>query len=293
MSDPEGDKLSGRSFTAAAIRSIVNPTASQPDLVVHHGMLPVSEYNNPNLFPGMFPTLYPFGIGGFEDPSRPKPIEFDTQVNYYLDLADKAFRYHHMFMFIALNIWQRRSAHLHTHFAVQKPYFQTIARRLVTLSPSLLMSVSNHLENEGKYADLTDQQKDALDLLKHVNTIGGHIPGSQASKIRVRNEIRSYFGYFGMPHIYMTINPSPAHNPIFQVMYGDTTVDLAKRFPLVVPAHERALRLAKDPVAACDFFYFCIHTIFEDLLGWDFSKRRSKRQGGILGKLRAFYGTPE
>ena len=39
-------------------------------------------------------------------------------------------------------------------------------------------------------------------------------------------------------------------------MYGDTNVDLTKRFPQLVPSHERAVRLANDPVAAADFFDF-------------------------------------
>lgn len=38
-----------------------------PDLAIHYGSAAISEYNNPDLIPGMFPTLFPFGISGFED----------------------------------------------------------------------------------------------------------------------------------------------------------------------------------------------------------------------------------
>jgi len=41
-----------------------------------------------------------------------------------------------------------------------------------------------------------------------------------------------------MPHVYFTANPNPAHSPIFQVIYGDTTVDLTKHYPFLVPAKE-------------------------------------------------------
>ena len=47
-----------------------------PDLVIHHGLAAISEYNNPDLIPGMFPTLFPFSICGFEDKSRPTPLSF-------------------------------------------------------------------------------------------------------------------------------------------------------------------------------------------------------------------------
>jgi len=56
---------------------------------------------------------------------------------------------------------------------------------------------------------------------------------------------------------------------------------------------ERALRLAKDPLAASDFFDFSINTNFKHLFGWDFTKKESKFNGGILGNLKAWTGTVE
>ena len=109
----------------------------------------------------------------------------------------------------------------------------------------------------------------------------------------MRNEIRSYCGFFGLLQIYITLNPNVAHSPIFQVMFGDKTVDLTKRFPVLVFAWERVIQLAKDPVAGADFFIFCITCVFQYMFGWDFSRRESTPSGGILGKLEAFYGSSE
>ena len=118
---------------------------------------------------------------------------------------------------------------------------------------------------------LSSDECHALNLLKQVNTISARIPGSQASKIFIRNEIQSYFSEFGLPHIYFTMNPSDTHNPVFQVMVGDEAVDLTTRFPFLVPSHEQALRLVSDPVAAADFFEFCVSTVFEYLFAWDYT----------------------
>ncbi|KAF8317808.1 hypothetical protein F5887DRAFT_906295 [Amanita rubescens] len=35
-----------------------------------HAANPEVEYHNPNLFPLLYPTLYPYSVGGFEDPRR-------------------------------------------------------------------------------------------------------------------------------------------------------------------------------------------------------------------------------
>ena len=115
-----------------------------------------------------------------------------------------------------------------------------------------------------------------------MNTASARIPGSQASKIFFHNEICSYSGHFGMPILFLTANPNPTHSPIFQVIFGDQTINLDDRFPVLVSCTECALRLAKGPVAAADFFDFSIQCLFDFLFGWDFVKGKSSVEGGIL-----------
>ena len=90
---------------------------------------------------------------------------------------------------MVLNILQRRQAHLHTHFQVQKSKFDLVAQSLISVTSDDLLSAARHLEKEGKYNELNSCQQKALGLLQHVNTIAAHVPGSQASKIYIRNEI--------------------------------------------------------------------------------------------------------
>ena len=108
-----------------------------------------------------------------------------------------------------------------------------------------------------------------------MNTISAKISGSQAAKISSHVDIQSYSGYFGIPHLYFTANPNPAHNFVFQVMFRDQSVDLTQRYPSMVPTRDCALRLAKDPVATSDFFQFCVEAIFQDLFGWDYPKKKN------------------
>ena len=212
VSDPEGVHISGRTFTATALCNVLLKNAKVPDLILHRSSTAICEYNNPHLLPGMFPTLFPLGIGGFDDPDCLPKISFQKQAEYYLDISDRSFRYHQSFLFVVLYIYQHRQAHLHTYLTVRKSLFNSIAEKITQLSPQLINSVANHLEQEGKYSELTSEGKQVLDMLKQVNTIASHIPGSQSSKILIRNEIRSYIGYFGIPHLYITINPSPCYD---------------------------------------------------------------------------------
>ena len=68
--DPDGASIPARSLVASALQNLGSGMQkdSDADLYIFRGSFPISEYNNPSLFPGMFPTLFPYGIGGFDDP---------------------------------------------------------------------------------------------------------------------------------------------------------------------------------------------------------------------------------
>jgi hypothetical protein len=153
------------------------------------------------------------------------------------------------------------------------------------VSADTISDVAEIIENEHNTCSLTDEQKNALDLLRYVNTISEKIPGSYAAKISTRADIRNFFSYFGLTHLFFTFTPSPLHSPVFHVMYGDKTIDLSSCFPKVPHSSEQARRLAHDPVAAADFFEFSVKTLFENLLGWDYTKCQSSKTGGIWGWL--------
>ena len=293
VTDPDASRTKGRNVHASAVENLVRKPGANADLLIPNGYAAIPEYDNPSLFPGMYPTIFPYGIGGFDDRSRIVDIGFNTQVNALLDSQDRLARFHWSFLFVALNISQRRAQHLHTHIEVSKPSFANVAAKLSSVSSESLMKLAERIRVEGNASGLTEAERDAYQLLKKVNTIAAKIPGSQASMLRSRSAIYSYVSALGIPILYLTLNCVAQHSPVCQVMMGDTTVDLSKRCPKLVSAKERAQRVAKDPVTAADFFQFSIKAVFEELFGWDFETQSSSPDGGILGKLSGFYGIPE
>ncbi|KAJ6457647.1 hypothetical protein C8R45DRAFT_758726, partial [Mycena sanguinolenta] len=51
-------------------------------LGIPHEKSPVNEFDNPALFPMIYPTLYPYGIGGCEDKRRGTPLAMKTHVKH-------------------------------------------------------------------------------------------------------------------------------------------------------------------------------------------------------------------
>ena len=184
VSDPEGVKFTGCTFMSSALKNLIPglSKSQMPDLVIHRSSTVALEYNNPDLIPGMFRTLFPLGLGGFNDVARAAKLTLEAQANAFLDVPDRCFRYHHSYIFVVLNIIQRRTAHLQTHFTVQRSKFDSVAKRLAAVSPDVLQSLANHLECEGKLGSLNDAECNAMELLKQVDTISAQIPCSQALK---------------------------------------------------------------------------------------------------------------
>ncbi|KZS86507.1 hypothetical protein SISNIDRAFT_420802, partial [Sistotremastrum niveocremeum HHB9708] len=291
--DPECSKLPARTFEAAALRSLVGDETKGPDLYIRHGSQLVSDYNNPALFPGMFPTLFPLGINGFDEPARPRPISLRAQAEYYLDTDAKVFRQHRFFIFAALNVHYRHLAHWRIGMSVKQRDWDFVAAEIAQLDPETIHAVADHIEAEGTRQGLDEKQQKVFKLLNRVNTITSQLPGSHASKVKARNDIRAYFSFFGLGHVFVTMNTNALHCPIFHVMYGDESVDLSARYPVMPDVSERARRLNDDPVAAADFFEFMCEMFLNVMCGWDPITAKSKPEGGLLGHLKAYYGTAE
>ncbi|KAE8244560.1 hypothetical protein A4X13_0g6492, partial [Tilletia indica] len=259
-----------------------------PDLVIRHGSEFVQEYKNPELFPGMFPTLFPWGIGGFEG-KRDSALSMERQAQYLLDLSEPDFRRHWSFIFVVANIKQRRAIHHGSRFACKTADFPRISKALAGLTPSLVQNICEHLNQGGTMRTLSAEENRISDLLKRCELMSVHVPGSKAAMNRARADIRGYTGLFGVFHLFLTLNPSPLSSPVFQVFYGDSNVQLDVRMPELPPASTRAVRVADDPVAASDFFHFHIAAVMAHLFGWDFKKKESTEAGGILGHMEAFF----
>ncbi|EJD34425.1 hypothetical protein AURDEDRAFT_76182, partial [Auricularia subglabra TFB-10046 SS5] len=262
-----------------------------PDLTFHRGSQAVPEYGNAKLFPSLFPTLYPFGIGGFEDwdsQSDSQHVGLQNHASYLLNLADRSFSSHRTFVFIVMNILQRRAVHTQTSFRTRSSYVDSLAPDLLRVTPEQIKRVAEHLQGGGTYSSVNPDDANVLNLLKVVEAVAAKVPGTHGAKLELRRSIFAYARHISIPHVFFTMNPNPVHNPLFHLMCGDVTVDLAERYPKVADAIQRSLRVAADPAAAADFFDLSIRLMFEHLLGWDFENKRSKPGGGILGEIEAF-----
>ncbi|KAJ6448867.1 hypothetical protein C8R47DRAFT_1030997, partial [Mycena vitilis] len=79
VTDVDGNAPS-RELRSAALEHMNK--AGSNYIEIPHDPHPVNEFNNPDLFPMMYPTLFPYGLGGMEDPHRRTKLSFKRHVKH-------------------------------------------------------------------------------------------------------------------------------------------------------------------------------------------------------------------
>ncbi|PPQ77992.1 hypothetical protein CVT26_015900 [Gymnopilus dilepis] len=206
---------------------------------IPHDPTPVNEFFNPDLFPMIYPSLFPYGIGGFEDRTRSTAISMKRHVKHLFSLADRRFQEHYSFHFTAFNILQRRAALLHTSLKVRKSNFDSLASDFASVSAETVHIVTERISHGDSVTANNEEERKVLNLMKQVNTVTANVPGSSASRIAMRNEIRGLMIEKGMPSFFITINPADVYNPLVKCLAG-ADIDIDHLLPEEVPNYSNS-----------------------------------------------------
>jgi hypothetical protein len=134
-----------------------------------------------------YPTLFLYGLGGFEDFEQSTPRSFKWQVKHLFSLG---FQEHYSFLFTVFNILQHRAILLQTSLKVKQTSLDHFAHQFCGISLQAVRNVCNHLAQQNtKFEAMTAEEQHILRLMKEVNVINSHVPGSLAASITMRNEV--------------------------------------------------------------------------------------------------------
>ena len=258
---------------------------------VPHDTEPLNEFFNPTMFPMIYPSLFPYGIGGFEDIRRVVPIGLENHVKHMLALSDRRFQEHYSFMFVIFNVIQRRKLLLHTSLCVKRKNFESWAQRFVDVSVEAVQALADRSTIGGQPTASTDEERKVLELMKEVKLISANIPGSAASRLTMRNEIRATIMSLGIPSFYITVNPADVYNPIVKYLSGHD-IDIDNLMSHEVPTYwEQAKTIARNPCIAAEFFDTYVNAFFSAILRYDLKQRST--EPGVIGIVKAYYGCVE
>lgn len=299
--DIEGIGISDTELMAHALSNCVDRNPAN-DFSVRRGSAFVNEYarldaegqrtdggpGTPNHLLGCFPTLFPYGLGGFEVPRRVN-VPYETHIRWAIRYADKHFRRDYHFPFQVFGVIQKRQVCRSTILQIRRPSFLAQKNLISRLTPTELVAASREETRGVPYSNLGVRA-----LRKQLSAVRTRVDGTDESRQSVRSKIWSTNLIHNPPNLWITINPADTHDPIAQVMTG-AMIDLDNFCRTASPDHEdRATNIALDPYAAAKFFHFIIKAIFEQLFGiTKTGDGHIQRHEGILGMVKSYIGTVE
>ncbi|KAE9393396.1 hypothetical protein BT96DRAFT_829363, partial [Gymnopus androsaceus JB14] len=241
------------------------------------GSTPLPTRHSPHTYGHLWPTLFPYGVGMMEnddvrsnDAVGFKEVTMRSHVTHLLQSGpNRRFQTHLSFMFVINNILLRRETSYNARLAVKKSWFPRVDALLDMITDSTIESYTNKLKSNPFARAETEGEKAAAKLIQHVNYVAEHVPGSMREIQEMREELFSIVNTDGMPHIFLTLNPTDTNNPIAQVLAG-REIDLDKFFHDLKPGAEnleRSAFISQNPVAAAEFFHHSVRILLHILLG--------------------------
>ncbi|KAJ6622927.1 hypothetical protein B0H10DRAFT_1736826, partial [Mycena sp. CBHHK59/15] len=150
----------------------------------------LSTHNNPNVYGMLWPTLFPYGVGMFDDPVRLrselglKPIMLKSHVKHYLQLADRRFQVHISFPFAMHNIMMICKSSFQSQLAVRRAWWPKAMSAITKIDDNTLTSLTTAMaakkacKDYSRYIPVSPAESAVFELLRYVDYVSDHIEGS-------------------------------------------------------------------------------------------------------------------
>ena len=243
---------------------------------------PETLYNNPKLYPQMFPWLFPYGLGGVRNIHGSMPVSEEKRKMQLLMYHDKRFQLEALFPLVALNHEQIKNSTTAGYLLADKNKFNDIAERLMSVNESVLGNLIECMK-KGSVKPETDEEKKCFRLLSDLDAVNYKVQGSITSKKYMRNEIWSLVSYLGAPSWFITFAPADVKHPL-ALYFADTNQEFISEFR----DRDKCLNLiANNPVAGARFFNVMVNMFIKHVLGVGIDRP------GLYGETAGYYGTVE
>ena len=255
-------------------------------LAYGHDEQPESIFKNPKLLPGMFPWLFPYGLGGLENTFIRGRFGRDRHIQHCMLYHDRRFQLDHFFPFVLHSHNAIRSAWLGGYLLSKMKNFRRVADTMMQLKGSALRALVERGQRGDHVQPENDDERACFEIMHWVTHAGGHVPWSSGRKKEQRNEIRSLIYHIGTPMFFVTFSPADIKSPIC-LYYAGSNIDLFTACPTVPNAEERLKVIAQNPTAGARFFHLMVNLFIKHILQWQSSK------SGVFGPTSGYYITVE
>ena len=253
----------------------------------------LNESNLPSYFTSAFPTLFPWGTGKHIDDRRSQDPKMRLDLKKWMRLllrnssryiltpcspltCIRRFQGHRGFVVLCYDLLRRGHSLRKSNLITSRDTWATTGPLLRSLTDERLEIAARQA---AQHKPITDSA--VKKLLAMVNSIGSTDPGSEERKSHLLARLKSATVYFGLPQIFITLNPADTISPL-ALFYAGERIDVKAFHPRLYTAGERLKTMLDNPLAVVEYFRNTIDTIIETML-----------KGGMFGELIHYQGPIE
>jgi hypothetical protein len=126
-------------------------------LAVGHSDKPESIFNNPSLYPDMFPWLFPYGYGGLDQACHMGKISKENHLRWFLMYHDKRFQEDAGFVIATFNHQLIKQSSSGSFMLIKHRNFDKIANTIKHISPGVLSRIAQQLKQGGRYVPANNE----------------------------------------------------------------------------------------------------------------------------------------
>jgi hypothetical protein len=244
-----------------------------------------------------FPTLFPFGVGGFQEERLVHMTPMDWVLRC-LNIYGNRFSKHFGFLAAAFDVIATHKAYS-SQFVSMRLKKASIAKCGILSKNDIIECIKYTKEAEAIVAQgrvappQPDKIKDLLSSMQQIKPGMASMYGSDASRASARNVGFGLSSRMGDGNIFATISPDNAGSYIIGINTSDINdplrIDVSLPIGNILPnRNERKKYAATDPFQSALYGKRVNDVFIEVFLGWDLELKSAKKTGGALGFVEWF-----
>ena len=177
-----GSDVVDKNWTQMTTMAMRHLKPDQKVLAVGHAKQPESIFNNPLLYPKIFPWLFPYGMGRIGNANIVKNIFSQKQKAHLLKYHDKQFQKDKLFPIIAFNHEQIQSSSKRSYLLTKRFNLDQISENILGINLKVLDDIITRMNEGERIVPITYDEKKCFRVLNDVDHIAADMDRSLTSK---------------------------------------------------------------------------------------------------------------
>lgn len=238
---------------------------------------------DPRMLTFVFPHLDPWGIGGFNHPSRghASVLSMEAQVRNLLMAYNSPFERDPNFPYVCWNAIQKLETSRSIQFKTHEKNLERLSHELVEYK-DIIKDMSEKWSVNPAREPVTRGERRVASLLAKLKVVAKDLRGSNGRRVALRNQIRGLLKTYGCPALFITLNPADIHHKLMHILSGRSEATFGE-----TSSFSRKKNVADHPASAAVFFDTMINAFIKHIL------RYGRDEAGVFGTCQAYFGTVE